>query len=122
MALILIRALSKSKLLNSISDIERHAQLKILGKPKNVDSKKSDEIAEKILKQKIRTNSRNSALLKVKEDTTKSILNIKKIHPPGHLTVISEEYENFNELYNLFNESPSLDGYYSPKSKKSKKR
>ena len=121
MALILIRALNKSKLLNSISDIERHANLKVIGKPKLIISEKADEIAEKILKQKLRTESRISALVIVKADTTKSIMHIKKIHPPAHLTVISEEYEDFNDLKILFDHAKELEGYYSPKKNKKRK-
>ena len=42
MALILIRADTQEKLLNALADIERHANLKIAGKPKLIDTKKAD--------------------------------------------------------------------------------
>ena len=50
MALILIRAEDQGKLLNTIADIERHAGLKLAGKPRIVNPKRADEIAGKILK------------------------------------------------------------------------
>lgn len=121
MSFILIRALNKSRLLNSISDVERHANLKLIGTPKLISPGKADEIAEKILKQKLRTKSKISAIIKVKSETTKTIIQIKKIHPPAHLTVISEEYDDFDFIKKLYGDAEKLFGYYSPKTKNSKK-
>ena len=36
--------------------------------------------------------------MKVEEDTTLSIIRIKKIHPPAHVVVISDEYEDYQKL------------------------
>ena len=117
MALILIRAEEQGKLLNTLADIERHAGLKINGKPKIIGASKADEIAAKILKQKLRSKADIAVLVKVEDDTTKSIVNIRKIHPPAHIVVISEEYTEFKELENSFYDFPNLKGYYSHKDK-----
>ena len=117
MALILIRAEDQGKLLNTIADIERHAGLKVAGKPRILNPKTADEIAGKILKQKLRSKSSIAVLVGVEDDTTKSIVNIRKIHPPAHVIVISEEYGEFKELIQLFNELTYLKGYYSHKNK-----
>ena len=66
MALILIRAEEQGKLLNTLADIERHAGLKITGKPRIIDSSKADEIAAKILKQKLNLNADIAVLLELK--------------------------------------------------------
>ena len=115
MALILIRANNQKKLLNALADIERHAKLKIAGKPRIIDPKKADELAKEILKQKIRVNSQIAVLVKVLEDDTKSIMQIKNIHPPAHLVVISDEYRSFEKIKNIYEKSPSFKGYYSHK-------
>jgi len=115
MALILIRAEEQGKLLNTLADIERHAGLKISGDPRIIDSKKADQIATKILKQTLRSKSEIAVLVKVIDDTTKSIVNIRKIHPPAHIVVISEEYADFKELENLFYKLSAFNGYYSHK-------
>ncbi len=115
MALILIRAEDQGKLLNTLADIERHAGLKISGKPRIINSEKADQIATKILKQKLRSKSDIAVLVKVIDDTTKSIVNIRKIHPPAHIVVISEEYAEFKELENSFFKFSTLKGYYSHK-------
>ncbi|WP_414468454.1 DUF356 domain-containing protein [Methanobacterium sp. ACI-7] len=115
MALILIRANNQEKLLNAIADIERHANLKIAGKPKLIDSKKADSIAKGILKQNLRTESNIAVIVKVIEDTTKSIMHVKKIHPPAHLVVISDEYESFGEIKQIYARAAPLKGYYSHK-------
>jgi uncharacterized protein len=119
MALILIRAEEQGKLLNTLADIERHAGLKISGKPRIMDSKKADEIATKILKQKLRSRSAIAVLVRVVDDTTKSIVHIRKIHPPAHVVVISEEYPEFKELETSFSKLSPIRGYYSHKSDKS---
>jgi hypothetical protein len=121
MALILIRAEDQGKLLNTIADIERHAGLKVAGKPKIIDSRKADEIASKILRQEVRSKSDIAVLVHVEDDTTKSIVQIRKIHPPAHVIVISEEYGEFKALEEVFNGLTYLKGYYSHKDKPKKK-
>ncbi len=115
MALILIRANSQGKLLNALADIERHADLKIAGKPRMLNPQIADKTAKGIIKQNLRTSCEVAALVKVLEDTTKSIMQIKKIHPPAHLVVISDEYKEFEEIKQTYNRLPVLKGYYSPK-------
>ena len=117
MALILIRAEDQGKLLNTIADIERHAGLKVAGKPRIINPKTADDIAGKILKQKLRSKSDIAVLVRVEDDTTKSIVNIRKIHPPAHVIVISEEYSEFNDLEQMFHGLQYLKGYYSHKNK-----
>ncbi len=117
MALILIRAEDQGKLLNTIADIERHAGLKVTGTPRIINSKKADEIAGKILKQNLRSKANIAVLVRVEDDTTKSIVHVRKIHPPAHVIVISEEYAEFKKLEQVFHELPYLKGYYSHKNK-----
>jgi uncharacterized protein len=121
MALILIRAEDQSKLLNTLADIERHAGLKVAGKPRIIDSRKADEIASKILRQEVRSKSDIAVLVRVEDDTTKSIVHIRKIHPPAHVIVISEEYGEFKALEETFHGLTYLKGYYSHKDKPNKK-
>lgn len=115
MALILIRADNQGKLLNALADIERHANLKIAGSPKIINPQIADRIAKGILKQDLRSKCEISTLVKVLEDTTKSIMHIKKIHPPAHIVVISDEYNEFEEIKQMYNRLPPLKGYYSHK-------
>jgi hypothetical protein len=122
MALILIRADNKEKLLNGIADVERHAKLKILGIPRAIASESADNIVQEIIKQKLRSKSKKAVIVRVEEDTTKSIVNIRKIHPPAHLMVISEEYDAFKDLEANFKELKPFRGYYSPKNPNSPKR
>jgi len=121
MTLILLRADNQAKLLNSIADIERHAGLKIKGKPRLVGNEFADKLAENILKKKLRKKSSVSAVVDVAENATKSIMQVKKIHPPAHIIIVSDEYPEFQTLKKEFSQSASLKGYYSHKTKKSKK-
>ena len=68
MALILIRGENNSKLLNAIADVERHANLNIITKPKVIDADYADKIVEKILNSPLRTKSKVATAFRVKED------------------------------------------------------
>lgn len=117
MAFILIRADSTNKILNALADLERHAQLKISGKPKIIAPELADEVIGRILKQKIKTKSKWAVMVQVEEDTTKSIMQVRKIHPPAHLVVISNEYEDYSNLKDIFGELIPFKGYYSGKNR-----
>jgi uncharacterized protein len=115
MSLIMIRADNKDKILNSLADMERHARLKILGQPRIIESKIADETAKRIMKQNLKFKSSQSVLVKVEGDTTRSIMQIRKIHPPAHLIVISEEYPEYAAMASKFENLPYFKGYYSHK-------
>ncbi len=118
MAFILIRADDKKKILNALADLERHARLKIKGQPRIMGSKLADEVIERILKQKVKRKSEWAVMVLVEEDTTKSIMQVRKIHPPAHLVVLSNEYEDYSNLKDNFRELPLFKGYYSGKNGK----
>ncbi|MCK9152124.1 DUF356 domain-containing protein [Methanobacterium alcaliphilum] len=121
MSLILLRADNQSKLLNSLADLERHAGLKINGKPRLLENEYADKLAESIINRKIRKKSRVSVVIRVQESDTHSIMQVKKIHPPAHIIVVSSEYSEFSELKDKMRDAPTLKGYYSHKDKPSKK-
>jgi len=118
MTLILIRAENQTKILNSLADIERHAGLKINGTPKLIDTEQADKYARSILNAKLRSKSKIAVLVSVQEDTTRSILQIRKIHPPAHIVVISKEYPQWEKVKKIFSTLPPLKGYYSAKKQK----
>ncbi|NYB51351.1 MAG: DUF356 domain-containing protein [Methanobacteriaceae archaeon] len=115
MTLILIRGQTQSKILNSLADIERHAHLRINGSPRIMDTKMADEYAQSIISAKLRSKSKIAVLVSVEEDVTRSIMQVKKIHPPAHLIVISHEYKEWEDLKKIFRTLPPLKGYYSAK-------
>ena len=87
-ALILVRGDNNSKLLSAIADMERHGNLKLISKPKVVDANFADSLVEGILNSKLKTKSKVATAFFVKEDTTLSIMQVKKIHPPAHVVVV----------------------------------
>lgn len=118
MALILIRAENNDKIRNSLADLERHGGLKIQGKPRLLDPKIADKTAQEIIKDKIRSKSKISVLVSVREDATLSIVRIREIHPPAHMVVISEEYPQWKEINKIFKTLQPFKGYYSAKDNK----
>ncbi len=119
MALVLVRGENNSKLLNTIADMERHGNLNLTTKPKIINSKYADKLVENILNSKLKNKSKVATAFFIKEDTTLSIIQIKKIHPPAHVIIISNEYEGYEDLKNKLKTAPNFKGYYSYKSKNS---
>ncbi len=115
MALILIRGENNSKLLSTIADMERHGNLSLVSQPKIIDAVFADSLVEDILKSKLRTKSSVATAFFVKEDTTLSILQIKKIHPPAHVVVVSDEYTAYDKLKNALEDAKIFPGYHSHK-------
>ena len=115
MALVLIRGENNSKILNAIADVERHANLNLTTKPKVIDAKYADKIVENILKAPLRTKSNVATAFRIKEDTATAIVQIKKIHPPAHIVVISNDYDDYKELNKTVNDARVFKGYYSGK-------
>jgi hypothetical protein len=111
MALILIRGENGPKLLNAIADIERHANLKIISDPKVISAAIADDIVERILKVPLRSKSRSATAFFVREDITLSIMQVKTIHPPAHVIVVSDEYDEYEQLNAILDECPDLKGY-----------
>lgn len=117
MALILIRGENNSKLLNAIADMERHGNLNLISKPKVIDTNFADSLVEDILNSQLRTKSNVATAFFVEEDTTLSILQIKKIHPPAHVVVVSDEYTAYSQLKNALTHANNFQGYQSHKVK-----
>ncbi|MBE6499337.1 MAG: DUF356 domain-containing protein [Methanobrevibacter thaueri] len=115
MALILVRGENNSKLLSAIADMERHGNLNLTTKPKIIDAKFADTLVEGILGSKLRTSSNAATAFFVKEDPTLSIMQIKKIHPPAHVVVVSDEYGAYSKLEYVLNKAEEFDEYQSSK-------
>lgn len=115
MALILVRGENNSKLLSAIADMERHGNLNLTTKPKVVDASFADSLVEDILNSKLRTKSRVATAFFVKEDTTLSIMQVKKIHPPAHVVVVSDEYGAYSKLEYVLNNAQDFTAYHSNK-------
>ena len=115
MALILVRGENNSKLLSAISDMERHGNLTLITKPKVIDASFADSLVEGILNSKLKTKSNVAIAFFVKEDTTLSIMQVKKIHPPAHVVVVSDEYGAYSKLEYVLNSADDFQGYNSIK-------
>lgn len=117
MALILVRGENNPKLLSAISDMERHGNLNLISQPKVIDAGFADSLVEDILNSKLRTKSSVATAFFVKEDTTLSIIQVKKIHPPAHVVVVSDEYDSYDRLKNALTTASDFQGYRSIKAK-----
>ncbi len=117
MALILVRGENNTKLLSAIADMEKHANLNLITTPKVIDADFADSLVESILNSTLRTKSNVATAFFVEEDTTLSIIQIKQIHPPAHVVVVSDEYDGYEELDDLLDGAEKLPGYHSHKAK-----
>ena len=112
MALILVRGENNSKLLNAIADMERHGNLNLTTKPKVIDAEIADSLVETILNSKLKTKSKAATAFFLLTITTLSIIQIKKIHPPAHVVVVSDEYDGFQKLKDVLDDADSFPGYH----------
>ena len=117
MALILVRGENNSKLLSAIADMERHGNMELVTKPKVIDANFADSLVEGILNSTLKTKSNVATAFFVKEDATLSITQVKKIHPPAHVVVVSDEYDSYDKLESLLDDADNLPGYRSIKAK-----
>ena len=44
-------------------------------------------------------------------------MQVKKIHPPAHVVVVSDEYEGYGRLKDMLAEAKAFPGYHSHKAK-----
>ena len=102
-------------MLSAISDMERHGNLTLITKPKVIDASFADSLVEGILNSKLKTKSNVAIAFFVKEDTTLSIMQVKKIHPPAHVVVVSDEYGAYSKLEYVLNSADDFKGYNSIK-------
>jgi len=118
MTLLLIRGDSYEKLKNALADVDRHAELTIVGKPKIIVPEAADEILGHILGE-VKKPCKAACVAKIAEKAPKAIDRIRKIHPPAHIVVISDRYgEVYFNLLDDFPRLPVLKGYYKSKKKK----
>ncbi|WP_295721791.1 DUF356 domain-containing protein [uncultured Methanobrevibacter sp.] len=110
MALILIRGDNKTKVFNAIEDVEKHADLNIISNPKTLDSKVADKFVSKILNADLKTVSKVAAAFLIEENPTVAISKIRSIHPPAHITVVSDEYKVYEELLEILYSSSNFNG------------
>lgn len=115
MALILVRGESNSKVLSAIVDMERHGNLNLVTKPKVISADFADSLVESILNSTLKTKSNVATAFFVREDTTLSIMQVKKIHPPAHVVVVSSEYDGYAKLEKLMDDADNFQGYHSQK-------
>jgi len=122
MTILLIRGDSYEKLKNALADVDRHAELTIIGKPKIIVPEAADEILSHILGE-VKKPCKKACLAKIAEKAPKAIDRIRKIHPPAHIVVISERYGDiYYKLLDDFPKLPVLKGYYKSKKKDKKKK
>lgn len=115
MALILVRGENNSKLLSAVSDMENHGNLNLTTKPKVIDAKFADSLVEGILNSELKTKSNVAIAFFVREDTTLSIMQVKKIHPPAHVVVVSDEYDAYSKLEYVLNNADEFGEYHATK-------
>ena len=117
MALILVRGENNSKVLSAIVDMERHGNLNLVTKPKVISADFADSLVESILNSTLKTKSNVATAFFVREDTTLSIMQVKKIHPPAHVVVVSSEYEGYAKLEKRMDDADNFPGYHSQKAR-----
>ncbi|AAM01669.1 TPA: DUF356 domain-containing protein [Methanopyrus kandleri] len=112
---VVIRSDSYEKILTSLSDIERYAGIKILGKPRIMDPEVADTIVRELLGE-VRRRYPVAAVARVEGEPAEVIRKISEIHPPAHLIVITPRHGDvYRGIARRFGKLEELRGYHSPK-------
>ena len=75
----------------------------------------ADSIVEGILKSEVRRKSRVAVAFFVEESDSYSILQIKRIHFPAHVIVVSNSYDEYSRLEYILDDSKTFNRFRSIK-------
>ncbi len=111
----MVRSDSYEKILTSLSDIERYAGIKILGKPRILSASVANTIVRELLGE-VKRPYPVAAIAQAEGEPAEIIEKISKIHPPGHVIVVTPRHGDiYRGLLRRFAKFEELRGYHSPK-------
>ncbi len=116
MLYLVVRSDSYDKILTALADVERYAGIKIMGKPRVLDSEVADRIVEEVMEEPPKKRYRAAAVAQVEGEPAEVISKVSEIHPPAHIIVVTPRHGDvYQGLKRRFPKLGELRGYHSPK-------
>lgn len=108
-SLAVVRADDISKVKTTLCDLIRYAHLTFVSKPRKLESTFADNILISVMNSSLRTCCNSAAIVSLNEDASAAIGRLRKIHPPGHVIIVSPRHEIFDDLANYVDILPEID-------------
>jgi uncharacterized protein len=104
-----IRADDMSKVKTSLCDLIRYASLTFEGKPRRLEPAFADNILIHVMKSPLRMCCEAASIVPLNEDASAAIGRLRKIHPPGHIIIVSPRHDIYHELVNFVDILPEIE-------------
>lgn len=104
-----VRADDMSKVRTALCDLIRYANLTFEGKARKLEPMFADNILVHVMKIQLRMYCEAASIVPLNEDASTAIGRIRKIHPPGHVIIVSPRHEIYNELANFIDILPEIE-------------
>jgi len=117
----LIRADDPDKVKIALHDLETYGHIQFSENPKNIATKYADHILTSVMGTLLKNECCAASLVQLETPPGAAISNLKKIHPPAHIIIISPRHEKiYDELINNYDNFPDFDRKFVtlPKDKK----
>lgn len=111
---VVVRSDRESKIKTALADLERHGNLTIDGMPKELAPEVADEILVDVLDSDLKKPCEAAAVAALEDNPGAAIAAVRETHPPAHIIVVSDRYESFDRLKDIFDDLEDLEGYTSP--------
>ena len=104
-----VRADDMSKVRTALCDLIRYAHLTFDGKPRKLEPAFADNILIHVMKSPLRSCCEAASITQLNEDAGTAIGRLRKIHPPGHVIIVSPRHEIYYELENFVDILPEIE-------------
>lgn len=108
-SLAVIRADDMAKVRVVLCDLLRYAHLTFDGKPRRLEAAFADNILISVMKNPLRMACEASSIVPLNEDASTAIGRVRKIHPPGHVIIVSPMHDIFHDLVNFLDILPEIE-------------
>lgn len=104
-----VRADDMSKVRTVLCDLIRYAHLSFEGNARKLEPAFADNILINVMKMPLRTCCEAASIVPLYEDASAAIGRLRKIHPPGHVIIVSPRHEIYNELASFVDILPEIE-------------
>lgn len=104
-----VRADDMSKVRTTLCDLIRYAHLSFEKKARILEPAFADNILIHVMNSPLRLACEAASIVPLNEDASAAIGRLVKIHPPGHVIIVSPRHEIYNELATFIDILPEIE-------------
>jgi hypothetical protein len=104
-----VRGDDMSKVRTTLCDLIRYAHLSFEGNARRLEPAFADNILIHVMKIPLRMYCEAASIVPLNEDASVAIGRLRKIHPPGHVIIVSPRHEIYHELVNFVDILPEIE-------------